>query len=123
MKNIAFASFLVLLTASAFAAEKNTVDMTLGHPAVVSGTTLQPGDYKIQLNRSGDQVQATFITHGKTVATKTGHFETRPALPDGVSLKIQNSDNSVREIGVKRMKGAVVFDQTTAGAAPSNGND
>lgn len=122
MKNIAVASFLLFLATSTFAAEKSTVNMSIDHPAVVSGTTLQPGDYKIQLDRNGDQVQATFITRGKTVATKSGHFEARPALPNGVSLKVQNSDNSVKEIGVKKMKGAIVFDEASA-AAPSNGSN
>jgi hypothetical protein len=123
MKNIAVASCLLFLATSTFAAEKNTVNMSINHPAVVSGTTLQPGDYKIQLDRNGDQVQATFISRGKTVVTKSGRFEARPALPDGVSLKVQNSDNSVREIGVKKLKGAIVFDQATAEAPSSTGSN
>jgi hypothetical protein len=123
MKKIAVASFLVLLATSAFAADKSTVNMSIDHPAVITGTTLQPGDYKIQLDRNGDQVQATFITHGKTVATKSGHFEARPSLPDGVSLVTKNSDKSVKEIGVKKMKGAIVFDQASAETPSSTGSN
>jgi hypothetical protein len=122
MKKIAVASFLVLLAGSAFAAEKNTVNMSIDHPAVVAGTTLQPGDYKIQLDRNGDQVQATFVTRGKTVATKSGRFEARPALPNGVSLVTKNSDKSVKEIDVKKINGAIVFDDANA-AAPSTGSN
>ena len=110
--------FSLLLAASAFAgSSKSTVNLTLNHKAVVNGTTLEPGDYKVVLERDGDTVQATFRYSGKAVASSTGHFEQRSAFPASVSLVLNESDRAVRQLLVERMKGAVVFDSGAATAA------
>lgn len=107
----------LLMAVSAFAANKSSVDLTLNNKAVVNGTTLAPGDYKVVLDRNGDNVQTTFLSKGKTVATSAGHFEQRTAFPGAVSLMVNDSDRSVRQIVVQKMKGAVIFDNGASSAA------
>lgn len=117
IRNLGILIASVLLAISAFAAEKSSVDLTLNHEAVVNGTTLAPGNYKVVLERNGDNVQASFRSSGKTVASSTGHFEQRTVFPASVAVVVGNSDHSVQQLLVQKMKGAVVFDNGGATAA------
>jgi hypothetical protein len=120
---IAGLSFILLFALTAFAADKSTLNLALDRTAIVNGTTLPPGNYKVQLQREGNQVQATFVSRGKTVTTQNGHFENRTALPDGVSVVSQQSDNSIKEIDSKKLKGGIVFDGTNAASVSSAGSE
>jgi len=118
VQKIAVLLFSMLLAITAFAGTgKSSVDLTLNHKAVVNGTTLAPGDYKVVLERQGDAIQATFRTAGKTVATSTGHFEQRSAFPGSVSIMVNETDGTVQQLLVKKMNGAVIFDNGGASAA------
>ena len=57
----------LLLASSAFAATKGS--LTLNIPATVNGTTLKPGDYKLQWDGSGPNVEVS-ILQGRTVLAK-----------------------------------------------------
>jgi len=57
----------LLLASSAFAATK--ADLTLQSPVTVNGTTLKPGDYKLQWDGAGPNVEVS-IMQGKTVIAK-----------------------------------------------------
>ena len=57
----------LLLAYSAFAATKGS--LTLNSPATVNGTTLKPGDYKLQWDGSGPNVEVS-ILQGRTVLAK-----------------------------------------------------
>src|SRR5207248_4485384 len=57
----------LLLASSAFAATKG--EMTLLNPATVNGTNLKAGDYKLQWDGTGTDVQVT-ILQGKNVIAK-----------------------------------------------------
>ncbi len=58
----------LLLATGAFAATKGSLQ--LGIPVTVNGTTLQPGDYKVEWQGTGPNVELS-ILHGKNVAVKT----------------------------------------------------
>ena len=58
---------VLLLASSAFAATKPTLQ--LSHPVTVNGTTLQPGEYKVQWEGNGPNVEVT-ILQGKNVVVK-----------------------------------------------------
>lgn len=60
-------SLALLLASSAFAAEKGT--LTLTHSATVNGTTLKAGDYKLQWDGTGPNVEVS-IVKGKNVVAK-----------------------------------------------------
>ena len=57
----------LLLASAAFAAEKGS--LTLNHPATINGTTLKAGDYKLQWEGSGPNVEVS-IVKGKNVVAK-----------------------------------------------------
>jgi hypothetical protein len=57
----------LLLASSAFAATKG--ELTLLNPATVNGTNLKAGDYKLQWDGTGTDVQVT-ILQGKNVIAK-----------------------------------------------------
>jgi len=57
----------LLLASSAFAAKK--ASLTLTHPATVNGTTLKAGDYKVEWDGAGPNVEVS-IKQGKTVVAK-----------------------------------------------------
>jgi hypothetical protein len=60
-------SLALLLASSAFAAEK--ASLTLTHPATVNGTTLNAGEYKLQWDGTGPNVEVS-IVKGKNVVAK-----------------------------------------------------
>jgi hypothetical protein len=57
----------LLLASSAFAGTK--ANLTLQNPTVVNGAKLKPGDYKLQWDGSGPNVEVS-IMQGKTVLAK-----------------------------------------------------
>jgi hypothetical protein len=57
----------LVLASSAFAATK--ADLSLQSPVTVNGTTLKPGDYKLQWEGAGPNVEVS-IMQGKTVVAK-----------------------------------------------------
>lgn len=57
----------VLLASSAFAATK--ASLQLSSPVTVNGTTLKAGDYKVQWEGNGPNVELSFL-QGKTVVAK-----------------------------------------------------
>ena len=120
IQKIAVMLFALLVSMSAFAASKSSADFTLNHAATINGTKLEPGNYKVVFDRTGDTVQATFKSSGKTVATSTGHFEQRTSFPASVSLVINNSDRAVQQIVVEKMKGAIVLENASSGAAAAS---
>ncbi len=58
----------LLLASSAFAATK--ANLHLNNPTTVNGTKLKPGDYKLEWDGTGPDVQVS-IMQGKTVLAKT----------------------------------------------------
>jgi hypothetical protein len=115
LQKIAVLFAAVVLTVSAFAA-KNSVTVTLNDNAVVNGTNLPAGEYKVVIDRDGDNVQATFVSAGKTIAKTSGRFEQRSSLPSSVSLVTRNKDHAVQQILVPKMKGAIVLDDGSPAA-------
>ena len=57
----------LLLTSSAFAGTK--ANLSINSPVTVNGTTLRPGDYKVQWEGSGPNVELS-ILQGKNVVAK-----------------------------------------------------
>jgi len=118
VQKIALLMITMLLAIAAFAGtDKSSVDLTLNHKAVINGTTLEPGNYRVVLERQGDTIQATFRDGKKTIATSTGHFEQRSAFPADVAVVIGESDRSMQQLLVKKMNGAIVFENGGASAA------
>jgi len=58
----------LLLASSAFAATK--ANLHISNPTTVNGTTLKPGDYKLEWQGNGPDVEVS-ISQGKNVLAKT----------------------------------------------------
>jgi len=72
----------LMLASSAFAATK--ASLNLQHPTIVNGTKLKAGDYKLEWDGSGPNVEVSII-QGKNVLTKV------PAKVVDLSSPAQNS--------------------------------
>lgn len=74
LKSLALGS--ALLFAGAVFASPNRGSIQITDPVTVNGTTLKPGNYKVEWTGSGSDVKVTFL-HGKdTVATTNGSVVT-----------------------------------------------
>src|SRR5216684_7085829 len=90
----------VLLASSAFAATKGTLQIS--HPVTVNGTALKPGDYKVEWDGSGPNVEVS-ILQGKNVIAKTpAHVVDLSAAPaNNAAVTRTNSDGSSALAGAR----------------------
>jgi hypothetical protein len=68
----------LLLATSAFAATK--ASLQLNNPVVLNGTTLKPGDYRVEWDGSGPNVELS-ILKGKNIVAKTSAHMVDLAAP------------------------------------------
>ena len=89
----------LLLASSAFAGTK--ANLTLQNPTVVNGAKLKPGDYKLQWDGSGPNVEVS-IMQGRTVLAKV------PAKVVDLSSPAQNNAAVVKhnDDGTSTLAGA-----------------
>lgn len=90
----------VLLASSAFAATK--ASLTLQNPATINGTKLKAGDYKLEWDGSGPNVEVS-IVQGKTVVAKVPAKVVdlnKPAQNSAALLK-QNDDGTSTLAGAR----------------------
>lgn len=86
----------LLLTSSAFAGTKTSLE--LSNPVTVNGTTLKPGDYKVQWEGTGPNVELS-IMQGKNVIVKAPahviELQTPAAQDAAVTLKNDSGPNTL----------------------------
>ena len=89
----------LLLASSAFAGTK--VSLELSSPVTVNGTTLKPGDYKVQWEGTGPNVELSFL-QGKNVVAKTpAHVvELQTPSPQTAALTIKNDSGPNSLVGL-----------------------
>jgi hypothetical protein len=106
----------VLLATSAFAATKASLE--LNDAVILNGTTLRPGDYKLQWEGTGPNVELT-VLQGKTVVAKTSARMVdlpTPAVNDAaVTMKNDSGPNSLTGIRFHGKKYALDLSQTSDG--------
>ena len=83
----------LLLASSAFAATK--ADLSLQSSVTVNGTTLKPGDYKLQWDGSGPNVEVS-IMQGKNVLAKVPAkvVDLNAPAPNNAAVIRNNSDGT-----------------------------
>ena len=83
----------LLLASSAFAASK--ASLTLQDPTSVNGTKLKAGDYKLEWEGSGPNIEVS-IMQGKTVLAKVPAkmVDLSTAAPDNAAVVQKKSDGS-----------------------------
>ena len=104
----------MLLGVSAFAATK--ANLQLGNPVLVNGTTLKPGDYKVQWEGSTGNVELT-IMQGKNVLAKVPARVIELQTPAGndaaVTRKNESGPNTLAGLRFQGKKLALELGDTT----------
>ena len=113
LRSLLLALLLVVVPVMSFAATKKS--LTISDQVTVGNTVLKPGDYKVEWDGSGSNVQVKFIQNNKTVATAPATVQNKSNSYDG-ALDLRGSDNAktLHAIDFKNM--TLVFDQ---GSSPS----
>ena len=90
----------LMLASSAFAASK--ANLTLNSPTSVNGTKLNAGDYKLEWDGSGPNVEVS-IVQGKKVVTKVQAkvVDLEKAPINNAALLKQNGDGTTTLAGVR----------------------
>jgi len=105
----------LLLASSAFAATK--ASLQLSNPVTVNGTQLKPGDYRVQWDGSGPNVELS-IMQGKNVLAKApAHVVDldKPASTDAaVTRKNDSGPNSLTGIRFQGKKFALELGEASA---------
>ncbi|HUK24801.1 MAG TPA: hypothetical protein VLV49_09485 [Terriglobales bacterium] len=68
------AALAFLFSIAAFAGTKDQGKMQLTDPVEIGSTHLKPGNYKVEWNGTGNNVQVDIVQHGKTVATTSARL-------------------------------------------------
>ena len=83
----------LLLASSAFAATK--ASLNLHHPTNVNGTTLSPGDYKLQWEGTGPEVEVSIMQGKKVIAKVPAKLvDLSSPYPNDSAVVKQNGDGS-----------------------------
>lgn len=96
--------FALLLASSAFAGSSKG-NMTLLSPATINGTDLKAGDYKLEWDGSGSDVQLK-IMQGKNVVAQVPAkvVEMSAPAPNNAAI-LNNGDNGKRTLAGARFQG------------------
>jgi hypothetical protein len=119
MKQVKYVTLLsmlaLLLSVSAFARDKNQHSVKISDSVQVGGTQLEPGDYKVEWQGTGPEIQVNFVRGGKTVATVPGTLKTNDAQvrqDDIVTDTTSANTKTLTEIDFGRDKESLVFGQS-----------
>jgi hypothetical protein len=106
----------LLLASTAFAATKGSLQ--LNNPVLVNGTTLKPGDYKVQWEGSGPSVELS-IMQGKNVLAKVPahivELQTASSNDAAVTRKNDSGPNSLSGVRFQGKKFAIELAETSDG--------
>lgn len=125
MKFATFSKSLVLglgllLASSAFAANKGSLQ--LSSPTSVNGTDLKPGDYKLEWDGSGPNVQLSIIKGKNVVAKVPAHIvelQTPAANSAAVTRKGDNGSSTLAGVRFEGKKMALELGESSDGAQAS----
>jgi hypothetical protein len=90
-KTLVLGLALVLASSAAFAATK--ANLQLYHPVTVNGTTLKPGDYKVQWEGNGPSVELS-ILQGKNVVAKVPAHVVELGAPSANDAAVMRQNGS-----------------------------
>ncbi|HET9409744.1 MAG TPA: hypothetical protein VFO39_21080 [Candidatus Sulfotelmatobacter sp.] len=125
MKFATFSKSLVLglallLASSAFAANKGSLQ--LNSPTSVNGTDLKPGDYKLEWDGSGPNVQLSIIKGKNVVAKVPAHIvelQTPAANSAAVTRRGDNGSSTLSGVRFEGKKMALELGESSDGAQAS----
>ncbi len=108
-------ALVVLMAAGAFAAAK--ANLQLGSAVLVNGTTLKPGEYKVQWDGNGPDIELSFI-QGKNVVAKVpariAELQAPAADDAAVTHKNESGPNSLSSLRFQGKKFSLELEQPSA---------
>ena len=93
----------LLLASSALAATK--ANLQLHNPTVVNGTKLKPGDYKIQWEGSGPNVEVSIMQGKNVIAKMAGKVVDLDAPSQNTAAVTRNNEDGSRSLTGARFEG------------------
>jgi len=116
MKHLRYLTLLSILAVlsplSVFARDKNQHSVDISATVQVEGAQLKPGNYKVEWQGTGPDIQVTFLQNGKTVATVPATLKTNDAQVTQDQIVTDSANNTLSEIDFRRDKEALVFQQS-----------
>ena len=95
---------MVLLAASAFAGATKQ-NLELSHPVNVNGTTLKAGQYQLQWDGAGPNVEVSIMKGKNVVAKVPAHVVELPQSSNASAAVTKNGGNGVSELAGARFEG------------------
>jgi len=111
----------LVLASSAFAATK--ANLQLYHPVTVNGTTLKPGEYKVEWEGNGPSVEVSIIQGKNVVAKAPAHVVTlqTPAANDAtLTRKTDSGPDSLTGIRFEGKKLSLELGEASDGMQPGS---
>jgi hypothetical protein len=113
MKYAAFLSTLALLfPLGAMARDKNQHSVEIPDTVQVGSARLEPGNYKVEWQGTGSDVQVNFVRNGKTVATVPATLKTNDGQVVQDAIVTDTTSSTLKEIDFGHDKEAVIFGQS-----------
>jgi hypothetical protein len=100
MSRIGIALFgaALLLSTSAFAGNSDKGTLKLQDKVIVNGTSLNPGNYKVEWNGNGQDVQVTLLQGNRTVTTFPAHLTEQAAPSSSDAYESANQPNGDKSL-------------------------
>ena len=103
-------STLALLSpVGALARDKNQHSVQIPATLQVGSTQLEPGNYKVEWQGTGPDVQVNFVRNGKTVATVPGTLNANDKRVVQDAIVTDTASSTLKEIDFGRDKESVTF--------------
>ena len=96
----------LLLASSAFAGTK--ASLQLSNPVMLNGTTLKPGDYKVEWEGSGPNVELSILRGKNVVAKTTAHVVELPMAAANDAAVTRKNDSGPNSLAGLRFQGKKV---------------
>ncbi len=93
----------LILASGAFAATK--ASLSLSNPVVVNGTTLKAGDYKLEWDGSGPDVELNIMQGKKVVAKAPAHVVNLDTVAQNSAAVTRKSDDGTSTLAGVRFAG------------------
>jgi hypothetical protein len=106
----------LMLASSAFAASKGSLQ--LSDAVTLNGTTLKAGEYKVQWEGSGPNVEVSILQGKNVVATTTAHVVDLQSPSDSDAAVTRRNDSGPNSLSGLRFQGKkIALELTDAGHA------
>jgi hypothetical protein len=113
LKYAALLSTLALLSpVGALARDKNQHSVQIPDSLQVGSVQLEPGNYKVEWQGTGPEVQVNFVRNGKTVATVAGTLNANDKRVVQDAIVTDTTSSKLKEIDFGRDKESVIFGQS-----------